>query len=186
MISRNCTRIITFTSFVLGNQTRIQPATLFIIDLNTDRIIRRYPFKESDLRPASALANLKLDVTSNKCNDAYAYFPDLAGYGLVVYSYAQDNSWRVTHNYFYLEPLAGEFLVGGLHFQWNDGIFSIALSDIKSDGYRDAYFHSMAGTHLYKVSTRILQNETLATRSYHGNDFKVILILTYLRVSVCS
>lgn len=116
---------------------------------------------------------MEIDVTSNTCEDAFAYIPDLAGYGLIVYSFREDNSWRINHNYFFLENLAGEFHVAGLDFQWNDGIFSIALTEEKADGTRDAYFHAMAGTHLYRVSTSILRNETLATRSYHGNDFQV-------------
>lgn len=95
------------------------------------------------------------------------------GYGLIVYSLKENKSWRVTHNYFYLEPLAGEFRVAGHNFQWNDGVFSVQLTDIKQDGFRDLYFHSMAGTHMYKVSTSVLRNETLATRSYHEDDFQV-------------
>lgn len=115
---------------------------------------------------------MEIDVTSS-CEDAFAYIPDLGGYGLIVYSFRENKSWRVSHNYFYLENLAGEFSVAGLNFQWNDGVFSIALTEEKSDRSRDAYFHSMAGTHLYRVSTSVLKNESLATRSYHGSDFQV-------------
>ncbi|XP_017782339.1 PREDICTED: L-dopachrome tautomerase yellow-f2-like [Nicrophorus vespilloides] len=154
-----------------GNRTDIQQQSVVIIDLKTDKIIKRHPLPASVLKPASILALVTVDVTKDTCDDAYAYLPDLAGYGLIVYSLKADRSWRVTHNYFFLESLAGEFNVGGQHFQWNDGVFSVALSEIKSDGFRDMYFHSMAGTHLYVVSTRILRDEALATRSYHGNDF---------------
>lgn len=97
----------------------------------------------------------------------------LGGFGVIVYSLKENKSWRVTHNYFYLEPMAGEFFIAGHNFQWNDGVFSLELTGIKPNGYRDLYFHAMAGTHMYKVSTEIMRNETLATRSYHGNDFEV-------------
>lgn len=117
--------------------------------------------------------NLEIDVEPNSCDDAYAYLPDLLAYGLVVYSYKQDNSWRVDHDYFRYEDDARQFHIGGLSFDWEDGIFSIALSKINSDGYRDAYFHPMSGTHIYKVASRILKNQTLATRPDHGNDFQV-------------
>lgn len=90
-----------------------------------------------------------------------------------MYSLKANKAWRVTHNYFYVEPLAGDLFIAGHHFQWNDGIFSVELSDLKPDGFRDMYFHAMAGTHMYKVSTKILRNETLATRSYHEHDFEV-------------
>ncbi|XP_071055480.1 uncharacterized protein [Onthophagus taurus] len=158
----------------LGSPTSIQPQRIVIIDLNTDKIIHTYNFKDSDLTPATVLAMTVVDVTPDKCQDAYAYFPDLAGYGLIVYSLKRNDSWRVRHNYFYLEPLAGDFNIGGIPFQWNDGVFSVALSNVKPDGFRDCIFHSMAGTNLYSVSTKILRNETAATRSYHEDDFKVL------------
>lgn len=145
-----------------------------MIDLNSNKIIRRHRFKDTDLRPSSTLASVTVDISGFACNTPFAYIPDLGSYGLLVYDFFRNSSWRVSHNYFYLEPLAGDFLINGLQFQWNDGIFSIALSGAKtSNGEKDAYFHSMAGTHLYKVSTRILRNETLATRSFHGGDFQV-------------
>ncbi|KAI4460332.1 protein yellow-related [Holotrichia oblita] len=158
----------------LGNQTQLGEQRIIIIDLNTDKIIKTYRFKDSDLTHATVLAMTVVDVTSNNCDDAYAYFPDLAGFGLVVYSLKKDESWRVKHNYFYLEPQAGEFRIGGIPFQWNDGVFSAALTDARADGSRDMIFHSMAGTHLYVVSTKILKDKDLATRSYHEDDFKVL------------
>ncbi|KAJ8984350.1 hypothetical protein NQ317_012571, partial [Molorchus minor] len=94
------------------------------------------------------------------------------GYGVIVYSLRKNKSWRINHNYFYLESLAGDLSIGGYSMQWNDGVFSIQLSKIKSDGSRDVYFHSMAGTHMFKVSSKILKNDTLITRSYHTPDFK--------------
>lgn len=157
-----------------GNQTRIKPPTLYIIDLNNDRIIHRYPIPDDNRLPATNLASLTIDTTKNTCRDAFAYIPDFSGYGLIVFSLRENRSWRVTHNYFYLEPTGGEFLISGHRFQWNDGVFSVELTDIKSNGFRDAYFHSMAGLHFYKVSTRVLRNETLATRSYHEEDFQVM------------
>ncbi|KAJ8939824.1 hypothetical protein NQ318_014951 [Aromia moschata] len=161
----------TGTLEIPGNKTQVIPTTLIIMDLQTDKVIHRYVFPQDQLRPTTTLASVTIDVTKDACDNAFAYFPDLGGYGLIIYSLKENKSWRVTHNYFFLEPLAGEFLVSGHNFQWNDGVFSVELTDLNPDGFRDLYFHSMAGTHLYKVSTRILRNETLATRSYHGDDF---------------
>ncbi|CAG9832945.1 unnamed protein product [Diabrotica balteata] len=156
---------------VLGNVSRVRPTTLVIMDLTTDKIIRSFRIPDDQIRPTSGLASLTVDVTKDTCDDAYAYIPDLGGYGLIVYSLREDRSWRITHNYFYLEPLAGEFHISGHRFQWNDGIFSVELTKVKPDGNRDLYFHSMAGTHMYRVPTNIVKNHTLATRSYHGDDF---------------
>jgi hypothetical protein len=125
------------------------------------------------LRPATNLASVTVDISNDECNNAFGYIPDLGGFGLIVYSLRENRAWRVNHNYFFPEPTSGEFSIGGHEFQWNDGVFSVALSDVKSDGYKDVYFHSMAGFNLYRVSTRIFKNDTVATRSYHGRDFEV-------------
>ncbi|XP_044759607.1 L-dopachrome tautomerase yellow-f2-like [Coccinella septempunctata] len=152
---------------------QVQSPKLVIMDLRTDRVLRQYTFPESDLRQASLFAHVVVETEPNDCTNAYAYIPDVGGYGLVVYSLRDNRSWRVTHNYFYLEPLRGEFQIAGHTFQWNDGVFSTALSPLYN-GRRDLYFHSMAGTNLYRVPTEILKNETAATRSYHGQDFETI------------
>ncbi|KAF2886010.1 hypothetical protein ILUMI_20163 [Ignelater luminosus] len=145
------------------------------MDLHTDQIIKQYYLKPSDVTETTLLANIIVDVSPQDCDGAFAYLPDLLGYGVVVYSLREDDSWRVTHNYFYLESLHGEFDIGGQRFQWNDGVFSLALSSVKPDGFRDVYFHSLAGIHLFNVSTKILRDRELATRSYHGDDdFKVV------------
>jgi len=155
-----------------GNSTIVQPPSIVIIDLHTDRIIRKYTLKSSDYVPASNLASLVIDVTPITCNEAYAYIPDLWGYGVIVYSFQENESWRVKHNYFYLEPQAGEFMVGGVRFQWNVGVFSLGLSNINADKFRTVYFHAASGTHIYSVSTRILRDRKLATRTFHEDDFK--------------
>lgn len=79
------------------------------------QIIRSYTLKDSDQKADSFFADLAVDVDKDSCNDAYAYLSDLGGYGLVVYSWAQNNSWRFHHNYFHFDPLNGKrihFLYG--------------------------------------------------------------------------
>lgn len=152
------------------------------MDLNTDRVIRSYIFKDSVLKPTSALVNLEIDVEPNKCEEAFAYIPDLLGYGLVVYSYKENDSWRIDHDSFKYEEAAKQFNIGGLNFEWEDGIFSIALSQTKPDGFKDAYFHAMSATHMYRVSTEILKNRTLATRP----DFQVGNWFEFECVSNCA
>lgn len=61
---------------------------------------------------------------------------------------------------------------GGVNFQWTDGIFGVALSPVKSDGYRTLYFHPLSSTKEFAVSTRIIQNKTIASDKYH--EFKVL------------
>lgn len=75
-----------------------------------------------------------MDTTPDRCDQAYAYIPDLGGYGIVVYSWSKNDSWRVKNNYFYFDPLEGNLTVGGVNFQWTDGVFGLALSNIQNDG----------------------------------------------------
>lgn len=82
-----------------------------------------------------------VDVNKDTCDDAYAYIPDLGGYGVVVYSLKQDDSWRISHHYFHFEPLAGSYNVSGIEFQWTDGVFALALSEPREDGLVPSIFN---------------------------------------------
>lgn len=76
-----------------------------------------------------------VDVGKNsECNSAYAYIPDLGSYALIVYSFEENKSWRVKHNFFHFDPLNGDYNVGGVNFQWTDGIFGMALGKASPDG----------------------------------------------------
>lgn len=93
------------------------------------------------------------------------------------FSFRANQFWTITHNFFGYDPIRGDFNVAGTQYQWNDGIFSITLSERNADGFKSAYFHSMASTSEFEVSTRVLRNQTLATRSNHGTDFRVNKLL---------
>lgn len=85
-----------------------------------------------------------MDVESQRCFDAYGYLPDLAANRIHVYSFQQNRIWSFNHNFFHFDPLAGDFNVAGLRYQWDDGVFSITLGQKNLDGFRTAYFHPMA------------------------------------------
>nr|ATB56358.1 yellow-c2 [Leptinotarsa decemlineata] len=174
---------------ITDNHKRIFPSAVVIFDLKTDKLIRRYNLKRSDINGWSSLfSNIIVDVTKDTCDMAFAYIPDMQGYGLVVYSFADNNSWRVRHNYFNIDPLKGDLTIGGVSAQSPFGIISVALGPGKKNGkkllaqlpimisdkemyfqrFRTAYFHSLASTSEFSVSTEVLRNQTLATdpRSY--------------------
>ncbi|XP_050523549.1 protein yellow isoform X4 [Daktulosphaira vitifoliae] len=157
---------------IWGEANQVQTPKLLIFDLKTDKLIRQYTFKADDMKPDSFFANVLADTTKETCNDAYAYIPDLGAYGLIVYSFATNKSWRVKHHYFHFDPLAGNYHVGGINFQWTDGIFGVALSAVKEDGFRTLYFHPFSSTREFSVSTRIIQNASIASDSYY--EFKVL------------
>jgi len=158
---------------ILGDPTVYAPPALAIFDLNTDKLIKRYEFKPTDLKEDSFFANVVVDVTPDKCDDAFAYVPDLGGYGIVVYSLKDNNSWRVKHNFFHFDPLKGDFNVGGVNFQWTDGVFGLALSGVNPDGFRTLYFHALAATKQFSVSTEVMRNESIATDPHSYFLFKL-------------
>lgn len=75
-----------------------------------------------------------VDATADKCDKAFAYLPNIQDNSIIVYSFAENDSWKVTHNYFSFEPLEGDLTIEGFNFQWHDGIFSIALGPVDNQG----------------------------------------------------
>ena len=43
------------------------------------------------------------------------------------FSLKSNKSWRLKHNFFHFDPLQGDYNVGGVNFQWTDGVFGMAL-----------------------------------------------------------
>lgn len=114
------------------------------MDLSTDQVIRRFEIPESVVPDGIGLVSITVDVADSNCENTFAYIPDLATYRLIVYSLAENKSWRFLHNYFYLNPFEGEFFIDGRRFAWTDGIFSIALGDrLNILGHRTALFHAL-------------------------------------------
>ncbi|KAH8419677.1 hypothetical protein KR009_000774, partial [Drosophila setifemur] len=153
----------------IGNTTTNPcPYSVNVFDLTTDTRIRRYELPATDTNPNTFIANIAVDV-GKTCDDAYAYFADELGYGLITYSWELNKSWRFSaHSYFFPDPLRGDFNVAGINFQWGEeGIFGMSLSPIRSDGFRTLYFSPLASHRQFAVSTRILRDETRTEDSYH-------------------
>lgn len=74
-----------------------------------------------------------VDTQTSNCGDAFAYLPDLGSYAVVVYDFKKDRSYRVKHNFFHFDPLQGDLTVGGVNFQWTDGVFGMALGKPTND-----------------------------------------------------
>ncbi|XP_075970705.1 L-dopachrome tautomerase yellow-f2-like [Anticarsia gemmatalis] len=159
---------------ILGNGNQVTGPSIVIFDLKTDQLIHRYSCKTGDLKEDSFFANIIVDVTKDTCDDAYAYIPDLGGYGVVVYSLKQDDSWRISHHYFHFEPLAGTYNVSGIEFQWTDGVFALSLSEPREDGYRTMFFHAFSSTKEFCVSTELLRNYNSIDKNEAFHDFKLL------------
>jgi len=63
--------------------------------------------KDTDVKPESFIADLVVDVAPGQCDKAYAYMSDLNKYGIVVYSWEKNDSWRINHHFFHFDPLNG-------------------------------------------------------------------------------
>ncbi|XP_023719985.1 protein yellow isoform X2 [Cryptotermes secundus] len=159
---------------VVGEAQQLQDPRILIYDLRNDSLIHSYTLKSSHIKEDSFFANIIVDVDTNDCEGAFAYIPDLGGYSLIVYSLKGDESWRVKHHYFHFDPLNGNYSVGGVNFQWVDGVFSLALSAPHDDGFRTAYFHPLSSTNEFSVSTKVLRNKTLATDPHNFEEFKLL------------
>ncbi|CAO1372215.1 unnamed protein product [Diamesa hyperborea] len=157
---------------ILGEPKKLSATQLLIYDLHNDNLLRRYPFPASHTKSDSFFANIA--VEDDDCDNSFAYSGDLGVPGLVVYSWKSESSWRVTHHYFHPDPLAGNYSIGGTEFQWDDGLFGLALSKPLADGFPTLYFHPFSSTNEFSVSTKILRNETLATSTGIYNDFKIL------------
>ncbi|XP_067014898.2 protein yellow [Anabrus simplex] len=139
---------------------------IMVYDLTTDTLIRTYFLKDDDVTPDSFFANIVVDVSKENCENAYAYLPDFGSSSLVVYSWKQGDSWRVTHHFFHFDPLEGSYRISGIDFQWTDGIFGVSLSPVQADGYRTLYFHPLSSTREFSVSTKIVQDKNIASNSF--------------------
>jgi dopachrome tautomerase len=156
-----------------GSRQVVQKPSLWAISLATDQVIWRYEFPSSSV-PGDGMGMISVVLDDDDCSNIFAYIPDVYTNAIVVVDTKNAKSWRFTHNYFRSNPFEGDFDVDGFKFQWDDGIFSIALSNKKPDGFKTAFFHPLAAHGEFTVSTKILRNENLASRTWHDKDFKFI------------
>jgi dopachrome tautomerase len=157
-----------------NNRIVVKRPSLWIINLNDDSLVRRFEIPVNLVETGRGLVSLTVDDPNGSCQDSFAYITDWFTSNLIVYSLTQNKAWVVDHNYFHFDPVFGAFNVGGFQFNRRDGLFSVALSHRLKDGFKIAFFHAMCSDAEFVVSTEILRNETLATRTFHGKDFKVI------------
>lgn len=168
-----CGRLWTLDSGVteiLNNSTKLTPPQIVVYDLRTDTLTKRYEIPADQIEPKSFFANIAVEDTS--CDDSYAYAADQGSPGLIVYSWKSNESWRIKHHYFHPDPLAGDFTVSGINFQSNDAVLGLGLSGPGADGFSTLYFHPLASTNEFSVSTKVLRNKTVAEESF--DEFKML------------
>ena len=137
-----------------GSSNQVCPPKIVAFDLATDEIVVSYEFPPEQVKQDSLHSNIVVDVMQKECNNAFAYVTDVWRFGIVVYSLAKNRSWRVTNYNFSPNPVASDFNVYGLNFQWLDGVFGMSLSQPQQNNERYLFFHPMAS---FKVGNRFCQ-----------------------------
>lgn len=157
---------------VLNTTTKLCPSQIVVFDLRTDKLIWRYRIPKEQIQESSLFTNIITDVRNGKCDEAFAYITDVFRYAIVVYNWKEDRSWRVSHNFFYPDPIACKYSLDDITFRWTDGVFGLALSPVDGQtGDRNLYFHPMSSFREFTVPASILRNDTADD---HPEEFKVL------------
>nr|QEL52202.1 yellow protein [Bactrocera dorsalis] len=162
----SCGRLWVIDSGIVNATVKLNqicPPKIVAFDLATDKMIVSFTLPADQVKEDSLHSNILADIQDNQCEDAYIYVTDVWRFGIVVYSLSKNISWRVTNYNFNPNPMASDFNVYGLNFQWLDGVFGMSLSNQATPSYgeRTLYFHPMASFKEFSISTRLLRDEKL-------------------------
>ncbi|XP_053609466.1 protein yellow [Plodia interpunctella] len=164
-----CGRLWVLDNGKIGNReenvTKYRPA-IIVYDLKTDNLLRKYNLPEDQVKEDSGFANIA--VEDFDCTKTYAYAGDVGKAGIVVYSWEANTSWRISHHFFSIDPLACDFNVKNLTFTWTDAIFGMAISGPNEDGFSTLYFHPMSSFDEFSVSTEYLRNTSVAESNFEA------------------
>lgn len=106
------------------------------------------------------------------------------GYGVVVYDWRQGESWRITHHYFHMDPLDGDYNVGNVQFHWTDGIFSLALGSRDETGYRPVSYFAICLSSNDFTSKRKKKVLNSINSKFHRKYMNLIIPITI--TGICS
>lgn len=171
----NCGRLWVLDSGQIDSQDnpkQICPPSIIVFDLQTDTPIARYIIPEKYVLQDSLYSNIIVDTRSDDCSDLHLYIADTWRFGLLVFRESDESFWRFSHHLFYPDPLASNYTLHGVNFQWTDGIFGLALSPLEKYNERILYFHSMSSYREFYVKTSILRDEFQANNS--AADFRIL------------
>lgn len=176
MVADECGRLWVLDSGsvdAVGEFRVVCPPQIFIFNLQTDELVWKYTIPKEQAKSDSLFTNIVVDIRDGQCDDAHAYAADVFRYGLLVYSFREDRSYRVAHNYFFPDPIASRFDLDQVTFRWMDGIFGLAMTPVdKRTNDRTLFFHPMASFREFSVPVSIIRNETVANS--YPDDFKIV------------
>lgn len=154
-IDNECNRLWIIDAGVVNATVKINqicPPKIVVFNLLDNKPLFIYNLPELQVKQDSLHSNIIVDVREGECLDAYAYVTDVWRYGLIVFSLAKKRSWRTVNHLYQPNPIACNYNIDNINFQWTDGIFGITLSDLNKYNDRLLYFHPMSS---YAVSVQI-------------------------------
>lgn len=154
------------------NPKQICPPSIVLFDLNTDKIINRFIIPQKYVLQDSLYSNIIVDTRTRDCSDVHVYIADTWRFGLLVFREIDARFWRFSHHLFYPDPLASNYTLHGVNFQWADGIFGLALSPINEYQERILYFHSLSSYREFKVPTSVLRDPSRTNNSH--SEFNLV------------
>ncbi|XP_049547822.1 L-dopachrome tautomerase yellow-f2-like [Anopheles darlingi] len=155
------------------NPVRVQDPQLWIIDLRHDRVVHRYLIPDSIVFGDVGMVSLTVDVESTDCARAYAYIPDLVSNAIYVYSLQDDDMWVFSHSSFAYDPSRSQFHVAGLDYEWDDGVFSIAIGQNDTmAGSKLIFYHPMVSTTEFGTYASVLQSKRIAMSHNYDELFQ--------------
>ncbi|XP_072932016.1 dopaminechrome tautomerase-like [Epargyreus clarus] len=147
------------------------PPSIILFDLHTDSLLARFEIPEQYVLQDSLFSNIVVDSRLGDCSDLHVYIADTWRFGLLVFREIDQRFWRFSHHLFYPDPLASNYTLHGLNFQWSDGIFGLALTPENQFGDRILFFHSMSSYREFYVPTSVLRQPSRVNDS--ATDFNL-------------
>uniref|UniRef100_A0A1Y9HAK8 Yellow protein n=1 Tax=Anopheles farauti TaxID=69004 RepID=A0A1Y9HAK8_9DIPT len=145
------------------NRLQLQRPQLWVIDLKRDRLVRRFTIPESIVREGVGMASLAVDVEPTDCGRAFAYIPDLVANAIHVYGLHENDMWSFRHPSFVRDPTLAALNVAGQQFEWDDGVFSIAIGEnVTGLQSKLVYYHPMVSTSEFGTFANVLQSKLIA------------------------
>lgn len=154
-----CQRLWVLDSGVIDD-VQTCPAKLVMFDLKSKATPPfTHIFSNTLNRSTSLFITPVVDVRN--CNDknTMVYIADVTGFGVIVFDYKNNRSWRTESQYDHLRAIDKNsyFSIAGEGFTLMDGVFGLALSP-KTYTNRQLFFHSLAGTAENRIPLSYLDN----------------------------
>lgn len=147
---------------------QVCPPKIVAFDLRNDRQLFSFEIPADQIKEDSLHSNIVVDIRDGQCHDAYAYVTDVWRFGVVVFSLSKGRSWRTTNHLYMPNPLASDYTLHGLNFQWTDGVFGLSLAPVNEYRDRLMFYHPMSSYGEFMVSTSVIRNESLWTNGGTG------------------